>query len=114
MTYEYGPWTEYTGEDLGDDMVQVQMRCMSRLEAEEPEPTKAGGWDWGERDGCTIHAYRKVLEPRVETIIMRRRHGVFYHGIGRKDDDENFALTFPETQSGKLDFSRQPTWRKME
>lgn len=113
MTDEYGPWTEYTGEDLGDALVQVQMRCQSREDAEKIEPYKACGWGWGERGVHTIHAYRKVLEPRVVNKTMHRRHGVFFHGIGYNADDESFKLNFPSTQSGKLDFSRQPTWEKV-
>lgn len=114
MTYEYGPWTEYTGEDLGDAMVQVQTRYMSRVEAEKIDPSEASRWYWGECGEGTIHAYRKVLEPRVETRILHRRHGVFFHGMGHDPDDENFSLTVPATKYGKLDFSRQPTWEKMK
>ena len=114
MTYEYGPWAEYTGENLGDAMVQAQMRHMSRVEAEKFEPLKASSWDWGECGSCTIHAYRKVLVPRVEVLCIYVRDGRIHLGTGYEVDDKNFALDIPLTQSGKLDFSRQPTWRELK
>ena len=114
MTHEYGPWTEYAGEDLGDALVQVQMRCQSREEAEQRLPDKASDWNWGDCGEGTNHAYRKVLEPRVATIHMHSGYGAFYLNLGHTPTDKNFALTFPVTKSGKLDFSRQPTWREME
>ncbi len=47
-------WTEWRGGSCpvsAESMVKVQIRAISRSDAEKREPTRAGGWRWGHGGG---------------------------------------------------------------
>ena len=104
MNDRYGPWTVHTHRECPvppDTMVQVQLRNMTQMDAEEAT-SRADNWKWGlaSPDGYAIAYYRVLLEPEWVRIC---------HLAG----DMLLPPIDVPMIDGKPDFSRQPKWEEV-
>jgi hypothetical protein len=98
---KYGPWISRNPGDADPEqgMVQVRFADESRSLATIRPPKLVSYWDWHVTDvSGSIHEYRRVIEPKVETLRSSQRHIGF-------DNTGKFYTILVDRIDGEIDWS---------